>query len=113
MSESAQVIINGATFTRYELELVCAIKLWIKDANNTVPSDENLACIVNSLRGKVNGMAPTCQNIVPQIQRHAQEGVRSIYMSVYVNKSYWAREASRVYYAWLKRNERSRRKVRA
>ena len=26
-------------------------------------------------------------------------------MSVYVNKSYWNREASRVYYAWLKQND--------
>ena len=105
MSEPAHVIINGATFSRYELEVVCAIKLWIKNANNAVPSDEILGYVVNSLRGKVNGTPPPCQNIVPQIQRHSQEGVRSLYMSVYVNKSYWDREANRVYYAWLKQND--------
>lgn len=105
MSAPAQVTINGAVFSRYECEVSCAIKLWIKNANNAVPSDETLGYIINSLRGRVNGTALPCQNLVPQIQRHSQEGVRSIYMSVYVNKSYWGREASRVYYAWLKQND--------
>lgn len=105
MSTPAQVTINGATFSKYELEVSCAIKLWIKNANSAVPSDETLGYIINSLRGKVNGTAMPCQNLVPQIQRHSQEAVRSIYMSVYVNKSYWGREASRVYYAWLKQND--------
>ena len=105
MSTPAQVIFNGVSFSKYELEVSCAIKLWIKNANNAVPSDETLGYIINSLRGKVNGTALPCANLVPQIQRHSQEGVRSIYMSVYVNKSYWGREASRVYYAWLKQND--------
>ena len=105
MSVPAQVIINGVAFSRYELEVVCAIKLWIKNANNTVPSDEILGYVVNFLRGKVNGTPLPCANIVRQIQRHSQEGVRSIYMGVYVNKSYWDREAHRVYYAWLKQND--------
>ena len=104
MSAPAQVIINGVTFSKYELEVSCAIKLWIKNANNAVPSDETLGYIVNSLRGNAGTSLP-CQNVVPQIQRHSQEVVRSIYMSVYVNKSYWGREASRVYYAWLKQND--------
>ena len=105
MSVPAQVTINGATFSRYECEVSCAIKLWIRNANNAVPSDDTLGYIVNSLRGRVNGTALPCQNLMAQIQRHPQEGVRSIYMSVYVNKSYWGREASRVYYAWLKQND--------
>ena len=104
MSAPAQITFNGATFSKYECEISCAIKLWIKNANNAVPSDDTLGYIINSLRG-FNGTAMPCQNIVHQIQRHSQEGVRSIYMSVYVNKSYWQREASRVYYAWLKQND--------
>ena len=105
MSEAQHLTINGATFSRYECQVSCAIKLWIKNANNAVPNDETLGYIVNSLRGKVNGTALPCQNIMHQIQRHSQEGVRSIYMSVYVNKPHWAREANRVYYAWLKQND--------
>ncbi|KAF6233861.1 hypothetical protein HO173_008073 [Letharia columbiana] len=112
-SEPAQITINGATFSRYECQVACAIKLWIKNANSAVPSDETLGYIVNSLRGKVNGTAMPCQNIMPQIQRHSQEGVRSIYMSVYVNKSYWNREASRVYYAWLKQNDNIVKRLKA
>ena len=104
-SEPAQITINGATFSRYECQVACAIKLFIKNANNAVPSDETVGYIVNSLRGKVNGVAFPCKDIMQQIQRHSQEGVRSIYMSVYVNKSHWGREASRVYYAWLKQND--------
>ncbi|KAL9076162.1 MAG: hypothetical protein Q9161_001209 [Pseudevernia consocians] len=113
MPETAQVIINGATFSRYECQVCCAIKLWIKNANRAVPSDETLGYIVNSLRGRVDGTAMPCQNIVPQIQRHSQEGVRSIYMSVYVNKSHWDREAHRVYYAWLKQNDNIVKRLRA
>ena len=105
MSTPAQVIFNGASFSKYELEVSCAIKLFIKNANNAVPNDETLGYIINSLRGRVNGTPLPCANLVHQIQRHSQEGVRSIYMSVYVNKSYWGREASRVYYAWLKQND--------
>ena len=105
MSTPAQVIFNAVSFSKYELEVSCAIKLWIKNANSAVPSDETLGYIINSLRGRVNGPPLPCANLVPQIQRHSQEAVRSIYMSVYVNKSYWEREASRVYYAWLKQND--------
>ena len=105
MSAPAQVTLNGATFSKYELEVSCAIKLWIRNANNAIPSDETLGYIVNSLRGKVNGTAMPCQNLLPQIQRHSQEAVRSIHISVYVNKVYWEREANRVYYAWLKQND--------
>ena len=105
MSVPAQITINNATFSRYECEVSCAIRLWIRNANNASPSDETLGYIVNSLRGRVNGTALPCQNLTQQIQRHSQERVRSIYMSVYVNKSYWEREARRVYYAWLKQND--------
>ena len=104
MSVPAQINFNGVIFSRYECEISCAIKLFIKNANSAVPSDDTLGYIVNSLRG-FNGTAMPCQDILPQIQRHSQEGVRSIYMSVYVNKSYWHREANRVYYAWLKQND--------
>lgn len=113
MSEPAHVTINGTTFSRYECQISCAIKLWIKNANNAVPSDDTLGYIVNSLRGRVNGTALPCQNIMAQIQRHSQEGVRSIYMSVYVNQSHWGREASRVYYAWLKQNDNIVKRLKA
>lgn len=105
MSAPAQVTINSATFSKYELEVSCAIQLFIKNANSAAPSDETLGYIINSLRGKVNGTAMPCQNLVLQVHRHSQEPVRSIYLSVYVNKSYWEREARRVYYAWLKQND--------
>lgn len=105
MSEQAFINFNGATFSRYECQIACAIKLWIRNANNAVPSDDTLGYIVNSLRGKVNGTALPCQNIMAQIQRHSQESVRSIHLSVCVNKTYWEREANRVYYAWLKQND--------
>ena len=105
MPASAHATINGATFSKYELELVCAIKLYIKNANNAVPNDEILGDVVNSLRGKVNRTGLPCLNIVPQIQRHDREEVRAIYLSVYVNKSYWDREANRVYSAWLKQHD--------
>ena len=97
MSESAQVTINGAIFSRYECQVSCAIKLWIKDSNNATPSDDNLGYIVKFLRGTDDETVLPCQNIVAQIRRHSEEGVRSIYESVYVNKSHWEREASRVY----------------
>ena len=102
LSVPAQFIINGATFSKYECEICCAIKLWIRDANNAAPSDKILGYIIKSMRGKVNGSPLPCQNILQQIQRHSQAQVRSIYMSVYVNKSYWEREAIRVYNAGLK-----------
>ena len=102
LSVPAQVIINGAAFSKYECEICCAIKLYIRDVNNAVPSDDTLGYIINSMRGEVNGSPLPCQNIIPQIQRHSQEQVRSIYMSVYVNKSFWGREANRVYNARLK-----------
>lgn len=97
MPEQAQVSINGAIFSRYECQICCAVKLWIKNADNTVPSDDTLSYIVRRLRGFCVESHPPCQNIVPQIQRHSEEGVRSIYMSVYVNRSHWEREARRVY----------------
>lgn len=113
MADFQHLTINGATFSRYECQISCAIKLWIKNANNAAPSDETLGYIVNSLRGKVSGTGLPCQNIMPQIQRHSQEGVRSIYMSVYVNKSHWGREANRVYYAWLKQNDNLVKRLKA
>ncbi|CAD6574789.1 MAG: hypothetical protein ASARMPRED_006914 [Alectoria sarmentosa] len=113
MPEPAQVTINGATFSRYECQLACAINLWIKNANKAVPSDETLGYIINSIRGKVNGTGLPCQNIIPQIQRHSQEGVRSIYLSVYVNKNHWERQANRVYYAWLKQNDNLVKRLKA
>ncbi|KAL9069045.1 MAG: hypothetical protein Q9161_005803 [Pseudevernia consocians] len=94
MSESAQVTINGAIFSRYECQVSCAIKLWIKDSNNATPSDDNLGYIVKFLRGTDDETVLPCQNIVAQIRRHSEEGVRSIYESVYVNKSHWEREAN-------------------
>ena len=105
MSALTHATINGVTFSRYELQLVCAIKLWIRNANNVVLSDEILGDVVNFLRGKVNRTGLPCLNIVPQIQRDAREEVRAIYMSAYVNKSYWDREANRVYSAWLKQHD--------
>ena len=104
MSEPDKITLNGATFSRYECQVCCAIKLWIKTANKAAPSDDSLGYIVNSLRGKVNGTAMPCKNILDQIKRHSEEGVRSIHLSVACNESHWAREASRVYYAWLKQN---------
>lgn len=92
---------NEVTFFRYECRVCCAIKLWIKHANNAVPSDD-VGYVVKSLCGNINRTTLTYQNFVPQIRRHSQGGVRSTYISVYVNKNHWAREASRVYYAWLK-----------
>lgn len=98
------VIENGVAFSRYELELAVALKLWIKETNNWPLSDEKIGLIFNSLRGRVNRAALPCQGLVVKIQRHPQEKVRAIYMSVYVSKSYWDKEARRVYDAWTSRH---------
>lgn len=104
MAEPAQIAINGANFSRYECQIACAIKLFVKNANNAVPTDETIGFIINSLRGIVNGVPLPCNTIVSQLQSHPLEGVRSCYMSVYVNRGHWEREAGRVWYAWLKQN---------
>lgn len=105
MSENAQVTINGATFSEYECQISCAIHLWIKDANDEPPSDDTLGHIVQNLRRKLDKTALPCQNMVHQIQRHSEEGVRSIYTNVHLNQAHWKREASVVYDKWLEQNE--------
>ena len=37
-----------------------AIKLYIRNSNNAIPSDETVGVIINSLRGQVNGVSPPC-----------------------------------------------------
>ena len=84
--------VDGVAFSYYQVALLVAI--------HQVLSDEDLGSIISSLPGKVNRTPLPCQNIMRQIQYHSQERVRSIYMSVYVNRSFWRKEARRVYEAW-------------
>lgn len=97
MSPPAEVTINGATFSRYECQLSCAIKLWIKDVDNAPPYDETLGYIIKRLRGDVDNTVLSCKNIVAQIEHHAEENIRSIHFDVRVDRRYWESEATRVY----------------
>ena len=90
--------VDGVAFSSYEVALSVAIKLYITDPIHQVLSDEDLGFIISSLRGKVNGTPLPCQNIMRQIQWHSQEGVFSIY------RSFWRKEAKRVYDALTSRH---------
>ncbi len=105
MSEPTQVRINDATFSRYECQISCAIKLWVKPVNDVPPSDDTLGSIVRCLRGKFDERTLPCRDIVHQIQYHSEESVRAIYMKVYINRLYWEREANIVHDRWLKQND--------
>lgn len=55
--EPTYVSLNGWNFSRYECQVAMAIKLYIRNSNNAVPSDETVGVIINSLRGQVNGVS--------------------------------------------------------
>ena len=55
--EPAYVFLNGWNFSRYECQVAMAIKLYIRNSNNAVPSDETVGVIINALRGQVNGVS--------------------------------------------------------
>ena len=80
--EHTRVLINNHAFSRYECEIACAIQLYIRNANNRVPTDETLGFIIKALRGHVNGEPLPCQGMVSVIERYNTETVRSIYLSV-------------------------------
>ena len=79
---SSQVWINNSAFSKYECEIACAIQLYIRNANNRVPTDETLGFIIKALRGDVNGVPLPCQNMVYIIEHYDTEAVRAIYLSV-------------------------------
>ena len=55
--EPAYVSLNGWNFSRYECQIAMAIKLYVRNSNNAIPSDETVGVIINSLRGQVNGVS--------------------------------------------------------
>ena len=55
--EPAYISLNGWNFSRYECQVAMAIKLYIRNSSNAVPSDETIGVIINSLRGQVNGVS--------------------------------------------------------
>ncbi len=79
---NARIYINNHAFSRYECEIACAIQLFIRNANNKVPTDETLGFIIKALRGEINGESLPCQSMVSMIERYDTESVRSIYLSV-------------------------------
>ena len=77
-----RIPINNRIFSKYECEIACAIKLYIRNANNQIPTDETLGFIIKALRGEVNGEPLPCQNMVYVIEHYDTEAVRAIYLSV-------------------------------
>lgn len=89
MEPLVQISINDHLFSRYECEIACAIKLYIRNANNNIPSDETLGFIIKSLRGEVNGEPLPCQDMAFVIEHYETEAVRSIYLSVCVTSRFY------------------------
>ena len=79
---STKVRINNHLFSMYECQIACAIQLYIRNANNKVPTDETLGFILKALRGEVNGEPLPCQRMVSVIEHYDTEAVRAIYLSV-------------------------------
>lgn len=77
-----RICINNFVFSKYECQIACAIQLYIRNANNNVPSDETLGFIIKALRGDINGVPLPCQNMVYVIEHYDTEAVRAIYLSV-------------------------------
>ncbi len=82
MALTSQATLNNHTFSRYECQLACAIQLYIRNANNQVPSDDTIAHIIQYLRGQTGGYTPPCTNLVILIQHHFREDHRALYLSV-------------------------------
>lgn len=80
--EPQQISLNDHVFTRFECEIACAIQLYIRLANNKIPSDETLACIIRDLRGHINKPIAPTENMVLLLQYHEREDHRAIYLSV-------------------------------
>ena len=80
--ESMRVRINNHVFSKYECEIACAIRLYIRNANNRIPTDETLGYVIKALRGDINGDPLPCQDMVYVIEHFDNEAVRSIYLSV-------------------------------
>lgn len=80
MALTLQATLNNHTFSRYECQIACAIQLYIRNANNQVPSDDTIAQIIQYLRG--GGHPPPCLNLVILIQHHSREDHRALYLSV-------------------------------
>ncbi|KAL6718454.1 hypothetical protein ACLMJK_004545 [Lecanora helva] len=108
-----RIPINNRIFSKYECEIACAIKLYIRNANNKVPTDETLGYIIKALRGEINGQPLPCQNMVYAIEHYDTEAVRSIYLSVYCNREHWKAEARKVWFAWLAQNDALVQRLRA
>ena len=82
MAVAFQATLNNHTFSRYECQIACAIQLYIRNANNQVPSDETIAEIIYYLRGQTSGWPPPCANLIILIQHHSREDHRALYLSV-------------------------------
>ena len=82
---AVRVRINNHVFSKYECEVACAIQLYIRNANNRVPTDETLGYVIKSLRGDINGDPLPCQDMVYVIEHFENEAVRSIYLSVCID----------------------------
>ena len=82
MALAFQAVLNNHTFSRYECQIACAIQLYIRNANNQIPSDDTIAQIIRYLRGQTSGPAPPCANLVILIQHHSREDHRALYLSV-------------------------------
>ena len=82
MALAFQATLNNHTFSRYECQIACAIQLYIRNANNQVPSDDTIAQIIQYLRGQTGGYLPPCSNLIILIQHHFREDHRALYLSV-------------------------------
>ena len=89
--ESTQLLFNHQSYSQRELEIVCALKIWLRK------SDETIGTILGARRYGIGGRHIPCAGLFAflQINSHA------VYRRVSNDGARWEPEAQRIYQDWM------------
>ena len=93
--------LNGQSFSSYELQVACAIRLYVSNSSGHVVGDDIIGFIISYLRHGF-GQAPVdCRNLVWTVQHSHTDQCRTYFADIVNNRAYWEHEARQLYNDWL------------
>ena len=88
---STQLPFNHQSYSQRELEIVCALKIWLRK------SDETIGIILGARRYGIGGQTIPCAGLFAFLQRNSH----AVYRRVSNDGARWEPEAQRIYQNWM------------
>ena len=88
---STQLPFNHQSYSQRELEIVCALKIWLGK------SDDTIGTILGARRYGIGGRPIPCAGLFAFLQRNSH----TVYRHVSDDGARWQLEAQRIYQDWM------------